>query len=273
MGTWGPKLYQDDIAQDVRDEFKDLLKRGKTTEEITKQLIDQYAFEISDTDDAPIFWFALADTQWELGKLLPQVKEQAIDWINKGTDQQKWLFENPKNAQVRDQILGELREKLNSPMPPEKNLTPYKLYKCEWKIGDVFAYDFSSEYAKETHLLGKYICFIKVEDTIWHPGHIVPNVCVYNYIFDDKPDIDLVISKKLLPQFYKKQAYINHSELKKPYLLTLLNTSKKVIPKNLVYIGNVINFDKIDNEDKNPYRVSWKEFEKYIIDQYLEWKI
>ena len=40
MGTWGAKLYQDDVAEDVRSQFKDMLHRGKTTEEITKQMID-----------------------------------------------------------------------------------------------------------------------------------------------------------------------------------------------------------------------------------------
>ena len=37
MGSWGPKLYQDDIAQDVRDTYKDRLRRGKTTKEITEE--------------------------------------------------------------------------------------------------------------------------------------------------------------------------------------------------------------------------------------------
>ena len=29
MGSWGPQLYQDDFAQDLRDVYKDQLKRGK----------------------------------------------------------------------------------------------------------------------------------------------------------------------------------------------------------------------------------------------------
>ncbi|MFR6299262.1 MAG: hypothetical protein ACLUML_08630 [Acutalibacteraceae bacterium] len=39
--------------------------------------------------------------------------------------------------------------KLNSPQPPEKKISQHRLYKCDWKIGDVFAYQFNSEYAKE----------------------------------------------------------------------------------------------------------------------------
>lgn len=39
MGAWGPKLYQDDVAEDVRDYYKDQLHRGKTGKEITQDLI------------------------------------------------------------------------------------------------------------------------------------------------------------------------------------------------------------------------------------------
>ena len=77
MGSWGPKLYQDDIAQDVRDTYKDRLRRGKTTKEIT----EEYRGEIQDIDDGPIFWFALADIQWDWwpGHIVPIVKVKVTD--------------------------------------------------------------------------------------------------------------------------------------------------------------------------------------------------
>ena len=78
MGAWGPKLYQDDVAEDVRDYYKDQLKRGKTNEEVTNELIEDNYDIIQDEDEAPVFWFALADTQWNLGRLLPSVKEKAL---------------------------------------------------------------------------------------------------------------------------------------------------------------------------------------------------
>jgi hypothetical protein len=84
MGSWGPKLYQDDIAEEVRDYFKDKLHRGKTGPEITRELIESSESEINDEDDGPIFWFALADTQWNLGRLEEYVKEQALFHIKQG---------------------------------------------------------------------------------------------------------------------------------------------------------------------------------------------
>ncbi|QVK18167.1 hypothetical protein KHQ81_00155 [Mycoplasmatota bacterium] len=86
MGAWGPKLYEDDVAIDIKDEFRNLLERGKTTEEATEILIRDNQDTIDDMDEGPIFWFALSDTQWNLGNLLPFVKEKAIEHFRNGSD-------------------------------------------------------------------------------------------------------------------------------------------------------------------------------------------
>ena len=39
MGAWGLKIYQDDIAEDVKFYYMDQLHRGKTGEIITQELI------------------------------------------------------------------------------------------------------------------------------------------------------------------------------------------------------------------------------------------
>lgn len=272
MAMWGPKLYQNDIAEDVRLFYKDQLKYGKTNEEVTALLIDEYQNEISDNDDAPNFWFALADTQWELGKLLLVVKENAINWLDKSSHQEQWLMENPKYEKMRIQTLTELRNKLNSPMPPEKKISQNKLYKSEWKHGDVFAYKLSSSYAEVKGFLNQYIYFVMVDNTVWHPGHIVPNVYVYNCVTNELLDAQKVKKIMFMPQFYKKQVYINNPNQKKLYFLTLLSTSKNVIPHDhLFFIGNIGVIKGSADEDINTFKVTWKNFEKYIIENMIEW--
>ena len=86
MGTYGPKLYQDDLAADVREQYIDRLHGGKTGTEITREMLDEYRTEIDDRDDASVFWFALANTQWELGRLENEVKENALALIDAGVD-------------------------------------------------------------------------------------------------------------------------------------------------------------------------------------------
>ena len=60
--------------------------------------------------------------------------------------------------------------------------------------------------------------------------------------------------------------------MKIQYALTLLNTSSRVIPKKqLIFLGNVGDIKRIDNEDLNSYNVTWKRFETYMIDNFKAW--
>jgi len=272
MGAWGAKLYQDDIAEDVKGQFKDLLRRGKTTEEITKQMINDYSVEIGDSDDSPVFWFALADTQWNLGRLMPEVREQALELLDRGYDLARWQEENPKLAVIREKVLKELQQKLNSPQPPEKKISQYRLYKCKWNIGDVFAYQFNGIYAKENGYYQKYVYFVKILEQLWHPGHIVPRVYFYKKLDDVISSVNSFGNIEYIPQFFKPVAYKNNPNLKKLYLLTLLNTSEKVIPRNqLTFLGNIKNIKRVDDEDLNPYEVNWNRFEPYMVNNFTTW--
>ena len=40
MGVWGTSLYANDSTSDIRGDYLDKLKRGKTNEEATKELVD-----------------------------------------------------------------------------------------------------------------------------------------------------------------------------------------------------------------------------------------
>ena len=75
MGAWGIGLYQDDVAEDVREDYKSYLREGLNNEQAYEKIFIQYKEVINDSEDGPIFWFALADTMWELGKLNNEVKE------------------------------------------------------------------------------------------------------------------------------------------------------------------------------------------------------
>lgn len=272
MGSWGPKLYQDDIAQEVRNYYKDQLHRGKTGKEITQDLINQNEHTISDIDDAPTFWFSLADTQWNLGRLEDIVKEKALSHISNGYDLRRWEAEDPKGAKIRAKVIEELRQKLLSPQPAEKKISQYKLYKCEWNIGDVYAYRLTGNYAKKVGWLDRYLYFIKVGEEVWHPGHVVPVVYFY-WIIDKKlRNITQLRDVKYIPQFFTPEAYKKSPKMNTQYLLTLLSTSSRVIPrKNLVFIGNVKEVQHVENEPPNSYQVAWKDFEEYIICNFQSW--
>ncbi|CAM2877239.1 hypothetical protein HAHI6034_01140 [Hathewaya histolytica] len=270
MASWGPKLYQDDVAEDVRDYYKDQLKRGKTNEEVTKELIDDNEDIILDEDEAPVFWFALADTQWNLGRLLSFVKEKALEYLKSSTNLERWEKEaiNQREYKVREKVLQELEQKLMSPMPPEKKISQYKFYKCEWNIGDMYAYKLESDYAKEKGLSNRYLLIRKAYNDIWWPGHTVP--IIYIQITKDET---IPNSREEIVELEYIQT--SRSEGFPKYLTTMISTSKRVIPtKKLSFIGNYVDLptpkDEYIPEDKISLPAChWSAFEKTLIDDYL----
>ena len=57
-------------------------------------------------------------------------------------------------------------------------MSQYRLYHCQWKVGDMYAYQLEGEYAKERGLNGKYLLFYKIAESIWWPGHVIPVVYI-----------------------------------------------------------------------------------------------
>lgn len=126
MGTYGAALFHDDIANDVRDDFLNLLRQGHSPDESSKALLSQWATSIDDSDDGPVFWLALAATQCEYGCLQADVKQRAVVVIDEGSGLGRW---SGKFLERRREVLAELRAKLLGPQPKARR--PRKLRKVE----------------------------------------------------------------------------------------------------------------------------------------------
>jgi hypothetical protein len=276
LGTWGTSLYANDPASDIRGEYVDKLRRGKTNAEATQELINSNQEIMGDVEEEPLFWFALADTQWNYGRLLPEVNEKALLFLSQDQELQRWTESGEKQLNAWKDTLDKLKGKLLTPPPPEKKVSAYRLYQCKWQFGDVFAYQMNGAYSKEINVSGQYIIFRKISEDVWWPGHVVPAVHVYQWIGSDIPSLDEIRSMDLLPQGFLPIAYNNNPNREKEYVIKLLSTSEKVIPKdNLTFLGNM------QGDDLIPYRgpdywtgypyIVWSKFEKKILDQYYAW--
>ena len=81
MGAWGTSLYANDTASDIRADYLDKLKRGKTNEEATQELMDENRDIMGDSEEEPLFWFALADTQWNRTLFFRSMRRPESPWI------------------------------------------------------------------------------------------------------------------------------------------------------------------------------------------------
>lgn len=227
MGAWGVGLYQDDVTQDIRNEYVNRLKVGYTNEEATEELIEYYDYIIENEDDGPLFWFALADTQWKYGRLMPKVKKEALKHIKNGMNLERWKEENIKLYPKRESILKELEVRLNSEQPPEKKVSKLTVRKSPWKVGDVLLYKIKSdnsyipnlssikneesrkylmdeynkdvEYLKSNKYCNKYILLRVIGKSRSSQGSLPSEydneyaiASVYNWVGDDKPNIEII---------------------------------------------------------------------------------
>jgi hypothetical protein len=139
MGTWGPGIFSDDLACDLRDRYRDLIGDGLTGEEATDRLLDEWQAELGDPDVGPVFWLALAATQWKAGRLEERVKAEALRVISTGADLPRWEGPDPSLPKRRRAALEKLRLQLNSPQPPPRRIRKRFVNSCEWEVGEVLA--------------------------------------------------------------------------------------------------------------------------------------
>lgn len=266
MGTWGTELFSDDVAYDVKEYYMNCLREqmsAKEAEDAVTRYFDEY---LSNTDDGPIVILALADTAWHVGRLSDDLKKAAINIIDMGKGMERWEGLGEKFAQKRRDSLKKIKKKLLSPQPPEKKIYKHKLYKCQWKIGDVFAYRFESIIAKEKGYYGRYLLLQKVHEGSWNPGHRVPIVHFRLSKDNNLPSIDEINDIKCVKIASKKSVNLYD------YRGKLINSSKKIIPNSLIYLGNT-DVVFIENEyqhtnDISYFNFQWKYLEKRIIELY-----
>jgi hypothetical protein len=90
VGAWGTAIFADDLACDVRDGFRDLIGDGESAEEATSDLLAVYGNLLDEPGEGSVFWIALALSQSRLGRLLDEVRDQAVGVIDRCGDLAQW---------------------------------------------------------------------------------------------------------------------------------------------------------------------------------------
>ena len=199
MGTWGTSIFSDDFAADIRGEFRDKIGNGKSPELATSELISDYAEDLSDPDEACIFWLALAAAQWKLGRLQDFVKQKALGVIDAGTAADRWA-DNVKAYQKRQVVLAKLKSQLLGDQPAPKKIA--KPFICETKMeaGDLLSYRCSDG----------NIAILRVIDVKQdHCGDRYPKIEILDHFNTSMPEINAI--KKL------RRKIIDNGELNDPW--------------------------------------------------------
>lgn len=138
MGADGPAIFSDDLACDVRGDYRALLEDQVPDLEATQQVIAANAD--LDEDEEPVFWLALAATQWRVGRLEDQVRARALDVIDSGRDLARWEEAGPRAVAKRAAALAALRQQLTGPQPARKPIRRPWRYATDLDAGAVLGY-------------------------------------------------------------------------------------------------------------------------------------
>ncbi len=262
MGTWGKKLYSNDIACDVRDSYINLLKKQYSSQDAYEQVKREYK-EVFGKDEEPIFWFALADTQWKTGRLTEDVKEKAFMYLEA----------------LKDNRFADLRGKLNQPMPPKKKFSKQQDFvKNPWEVGDIYAYQLHGEDAAKYECEGKYMLLQKVGNRNWYGYGKFSLLQMYDKIFEEIPKKEVIKNLTILPMALAPGDGDTPDRIEDylPSFTFYTKTIRIIYKKNdypakhLTFIGNMpVEEDTTGNYDD----LLWeKNDDGMYLDYYFSWK-
>lgn len=135
MGAWGTGILDNDTTCHVRDDFISYLEEGKTSEEATKTILDEYSME-DDLEEKSLVYIGLATIQLEKNCLQENVRKMAIEMIESGSDLLLWEEGNKKEYEERKQVLNNLKAELLNSKSKATTRTKKRRRK---KLGDVYA--------------------------------------------------------------------------------------------------------------------------------------
>lgn len=136
MGAWGTAVFSNDTSSDVRSEFRELVADGVGPQDATERLLASYSGSIEDPSD---FWLGLALAQHRLGRLLPDVHEQAIQAAQQ-EDMRRW---DPDERERRVRAVQKALAELAQPQPEAKPVRKEPKHHTDLLAGQHLLYEFA----------------------------------------------------------------------------------------------------------------------------------
>ncbi|WP_338378929.1 hypothetical protein [uncultured Flavobacterium sp.] len=142
MGAWGTGISSNDTYADIYEQFIDLYNEGLSVADITKKLIYENQETINLEEDAPNFWFAIANGQWECKALDKEILSKVEHIINSGEDIRIWkeLDATPADLKAREKVLSKFLSKLKIEKDKPKRRTKKRFYNSTYQKGDCLTY-------------------------------------------------------------------------------------------------------------------------------------
>lgn len=268
MGTWGAGLYANDVTCDVRDSYMGFLRDEMDNLSAYEKTLEVYQEYIGDQDE-PLFWYALAETQWRMGRLLSEVKAKALAWIDKEGGLELWE-ESVNGGAGWKKTLEKLKIKLLSEMPPEKKIgKPQEINNNLWNLNDVYAYQFHREDAEKHGFGGKYMLLQKIGEGVGRfSEELTMRIHVLDRVFDELPTLEKIEGVRILPLDFPTRVDINEDPVWMSGLIHMFKKSEYPA-KHLTFIGNR---QGPPNKEINDRDLTWVDIDTWLYELHQLWQ-
>ena len=196
----GVSLAASLCTYDVQETYKDLLSLKIPDDEAERRVIQNRINEFDGGFKEASFWLALAQVEWQKGRLSDCVREKAMYFLNTEHPIAPWkdpAYDLMKDMKKRQRVLDSFRKTLSTPMPPRKSVRVRIVgARSPWKAGDLLAWGIMNKEASDCRLFGKYFlvrvigiwrmpyCYLAPEAGM----HEFPLVAMYCWCGDEIPD-------------------------------------------------------------------------------------
>lgn len=275
MGAWSAEIFDDDGAEEIKEEYKILLGYGMSSEEAYQKIEDYFYSDYEGKQDEDVYWLSIALFQWQNGILLEKVKQQALRCIEDENYLERWKDSGEEIYEERKLILEKLKDDLINVVKERKKrflkCPKCYRYKTTWKVGDLLAYKIISpmlEWGEEVSdedkrklqksqklIKDKYI-LLRVVDVDKNPvSEICPEldysssavVMLYDWLGDTIPTEEEICNldfKPIVSDYWQKTKRIvssiclevmNSKEEKQWCEITLLKSEKDYVKPQMYY--------------------------------------
>lgn len=219
------------IILEIKKEYIQSRQNGQSREESTQSLIQKHMNVLLNhvCEKGMLVWIGIADAQYFRKELSEAIADKALTALT-------------NLALINPQITpGDIERRrfhyLQAPMPEKKVRKPRERFRCEWKNGDVFALELTSENAKKLNIAHSYILYQKVDEITIYNGCTVPIVTL---AFCENSSFPLdSCSFSEIPHLRLACGRWGTSENKYEYRAQLIiNSRKQLNHSNLKFIGN-----------------------------------
>jgi hypothetical protein len=189
VGTWGYKIKQDDLVCDVIGSYDDRLKKNRNFEITNSEICAEYAESLTDPDDGPLFWIALASAQWKYGILQSEVLEKVKEDFIAGAGLQRWAESDSKQLSQRRNEIAAFIAKINQPNPKPSRIPKIIIRPPIYQAGDCLSLLLENDH------FGAAIVLASRHD---HPEFGQNLIGVLDYCNPEKPNLRVFQARKWL---------------------------------------------------------------------------